>query len=326
MPRHKVCGEFVSAESLDLLTDLLAPSYAAILQDALRISAARLFLDGRTIHAPVNPAAASIARFDLDASLWMSAANAGVEASDRITVESVVGFGSFQVTTSAGNFESRTVINASGRWSKLNNASGSPAEKWLGLKAHFAESSPPASVDLYFFDEGYCGVQPVRLAGGGAGRINACAMIRASAASTFDQVCRLHPGLQARSKNWQSLMDPVSTSPLFFGKPQAQKNGILLAGDAAGFVDPFIGDGISLALRSGALAAQSLTPFLRGKVPLTDCIRSYQEEYAKRFAPVFRTSRSIRKMLLLPRALRGPALSLLESVPVLTRYLVSRTR
>jgi flavin-dependent dehydrogenase len=27
-PRHKVCGEFVSAESLELLSDLLAPQHA----------------------------------------------------------------------------------------------------------------------------------------------------------------------------------------------------------------------------------------------------------------------------------------------------------
>ena len=38
--------------------------------------------------------------------------------------------------------------------------------KWLGIKAHFAEAHRPRpSVDLYFFDGGYCGVQPVNVAG-----------------------------------------------------------------------------------------------------------------------------------------------------------------
>ena len=47
--------------------------------------------------------------------------------------------------------------------------------KWLGLKGHFAESSAPASVDLYFFDGGYCGVQPVDISDGveRVGRVNA---------------------------------------------------------------------------------------------------------------------------------------------------------
>ncbi len=44
-PRHKVCGEFVSAESLDLLAALLDSQYAALQHDAIRIPRARLYLD-----------------------------------------------------------------------------------------------------------------------------------------------------------------------------------------------------------------------------------------------------------------------------------------
>jgi flavin-dependent dehydrogenase len=42
-PRHKVCGEFVSAESLDLLAGLLAPQDKPLLADAIRIPRARVF-------------------------------------------------------------------------------------------------------------------------------------------------------------------------------------------------------------------------------------------------------------------------------------------
>ena len=38
-------------------------------------------------------------------------------------------------------------------------------EKWLGVKAHFAEPPSEPSVDLYFFEGGYCGVQPVTVTG-----------------------------------------------------------------------------------------------------------------------------------------------------------------
>ena len=48
-PRQKVCGEFVSAESLLLLRDLLSENAAPVLKDALRISEARMFLDGRIL-------------------------------------------------------------------------------------------------------------------------------------------------------------------------------------------------------------------------------------------------------------------------------------
>ena len=72
-PRHKVCGEFVSAESLALLSVLLVSEHAALLGNAIRIPHARIFLDGRTLETPVAPPAASITRLDLDAALWESA-------------------------------------------------------------------------------------------------------------------------------------------------------------------------------------------------------------------------------------------------------------
>ena len=48
-PRQKVCGEFVSAESLDLLAELLAAQHECLLSGSMRISHSRVFLDGRVI-------------------------------------------------------------------------------------------------------------------------------------------------------------------------------------------------------------------------------------------------------------------------------------
>ncbi len=330
-PRHKVCGEFVSAESLGLLADLLDAQHAVLLNDAIRIPQARVFLDGHTIETPVEPPAASLARHDLDRALWEVATQAGVETRQQTIVRAITGAGPFCVSTSAGDFDARTLVNASGRWSNLRPAPAEnrqPREKWLGLKAHFAEPSPRPSVDLYFFEGGYCGVQPVELreTHSDGGRVNACAMVRAGVASTLSEVFVQHPALQERARNWKPLSESVSTSPLLFRDPQPVRDHILQVGDAAGFVDPFVGDGISLALRSGALAARCLIPFFRGEISWANAISDYQWKYKKQLAPVFRASSKIRRSLLLPRVVRAPILALLENMPSVTRYLVSKTR
>lgn len=329
-PRHKVCGEFVSAESLGLLNKLLDADQAALLRDAVRISEARVFLDGRTLQTVVDPPAASIARLNLDDALWHSAGRAGVDARQQVTVQSVAGTGPFRVMTAAGEFEGRAVVNASGRWSNLNlpSAEGEHREKWLGIKAHFAETFTEPSVDLYFFDGGYCGVQPVHVSGENpsAGRVNASAMVRADVASTLPEVFAQHPALRERSRGWSSLSDPVSTSPLIFRNPHPERDGVLMIGDAAGFVDPFVGDGISLALRSGALAASCLTPFFAGKTSLPHAASQYRELYQQSLLPVFRASSKIRQMLRLPRTVRKPLLMLLENAPAIARYAVRKTR
>ncbi len=330
-PRHKVCGEFVSAESLGLLTDLLDRQHADLLRDAVQIPRARVFLDGRVVQAAVDPAAASISRLDLDAALWTSAENAGVDARQHVTVHSVAGSGPFQVSTTDGEFESRALVNASGRWSNLNrppDGNGTRREKWLGIKAHFAEESSSQSVDLYFFEGGYCGVQPVSLSrdNTSAGRVNASAMVRADVASTLPDVFAQHPALRERSRNWTALSDPVSTSPLIFRHPQPAREGVLMVGDAAGFVDPFVGDGISLALRSGSLAARCLAPFFAGETSLAGATTRYRELYQQSLLPVFRTSSRLRRMLFLPSSVRRPLLFLLESSPAIANYLVRKTR
>ena len=70
--------------------------------------------------ASVDPPAASIARFDLDAALWHSAESAGVDARQQVTVQSVGGSGPFRIVTTGGEFEAGALVNASGRWSNLN--------------------------------------------------------------------------------------------------------------------------------------------------------------------------------------------------------------
>jgi flavin-dependent dehydrogenase len=328
-PRHKVCGEFVSAESLGLLADLLDPEHARLIEDAVRIPRARVFLDGRTLQASVDPPGASIARFELDVALWESALGAGVDARQQVTVHSVAGRGPFQIATSGGNFETRALVNASGRWSNLNlppAENGAPREKWLGVKAHFAEPPSEPSVDLYFFEGGYCGVQPVVVADESGGRVNASAMVRADVASTLPEVFARHPSLRERSRNWKWLSDPVSTSPLIFRQPEPERDSILMAGDTAGFVDPFIGDGISLALRGGALAAHCLASFFSGEASLYEAARGYGRAYEQSLLPVFRASSAIRRMLVLPGSVRRPLLFFLERTPSITEYLVRKTR
>lgn len=323
-PRHKVCGEFVSGESLSLLKELVDYQNAELLYAALRIPRARLFLDGHILQASINPPAVSIARFDLDSALWHSAESAGVDARQQVIVQSIAGSGPFRVVTASEEFETRALVNASGRWSNLNLVpaeNGAHHEKWLGVKAHFAEPRSEPSVDLYFFDGGYCGVQPV-----GTARVNASAMVRADVASSLPEVFAQHHALRDRSRNWTLLSDPVSTSPLIFRDPQPERDGVLMAGDAAGFVDPFVGDGISLALRSGSLVAQCLKPFFVGEASLPDAVQCYSQAYKKSLLPVFRASSIIRRMLRLPGYVRRPFLSLLESSPSITNYLVRKTR
>jgi flavin-dependent dehydrogenase len=329
-PRHKVCGEFVSAESLSLLLDLLSPADQCLVTSAPRIQQARVFADETYLCLEICPPGASITRFELDRALWRACLLSGVDCRERCSVRSVCGQGPFSAATTKGAFHGQAMVNAAGRWSFLTSAQTracAPRERWIGLKAHFREACSARTVDLYFFEGGYCGVQP---AGGGtnepASVVNACAMVRSSLATELKDVFAAHPALAHRSRNWEPLSRPVSTSPLIFHKPEPVQGGMLQAGDAATFVDPFIGDGISLALRSGTLAAQCLGDFLHHRSNLPSAMFRYKKLYFRRVAPVFRVSSILRTLLKAPPLVRKPALSLLRQAPLITRQIVNVTR
>jgi len=317
-PRHKVCGEFISPEGVALLSGL---GLEDVVARAPRIAIARIFAEGSAAEAVLSPAAASISRYELDHALWRRAREAGPDCREQVEARAISGSGPFSITTSAGDFTASAVINASGRWSNLRRSrlSRPQREKWVGWKAHFRENESP-SVDLYFFADGYCGVQPL-----GDGQVNACAMVRATSAESIQQVLALHPKLAERSRRWQQVSETVATSPLVFAPPQAEEGGILFAGDAAGFIDPFVGDGISLALRSGAMAASDLQAVWEGKISASGAAAAYRSRYERELRPLFRNAGWLRRLASVPRVLRRPVMAVLQ-LPTVTSFLVGKTR
>ena len=325
-PRQKVCGEFVSAEARSLLAGLLTDSTAL---SGTQISRARLFVRGRPLQFAIDPPALSIPRYDLDLALWRTAQAAGAKTMEKVTVqqvESISTSGAFALDTSAGRFTAKLIIDATGRWSKLRVQRRSPGRpRWLGIKAHFellAASAPlPApSTDLYFFPGGYCGVQPVAET-----TVNVCSMVRADTAKDFESLFLRHGDLLERSRGWRQVSSTITTSPLDFHEPTPVEDGILRAGDAAAFIDPFVGDGISLALHSGRLAAQSCLEALKSAGPVAEAAKDYAERYFATAMPAIRQAARLRTLLQLPLLMQLPLLQAMR-LPGISRWVVSQTR
>jgi flavin-dependent dehydrogenase len=300
-PRHKVCGEFLSAEALHPLRELLA-ARVGILAGQPLISRVRLFLDGATREINLLPPALSLPRILLDATLWDAATAAGVDARSNATAQSITRTASslFTIRTADTAFEAAAVVDASGRHSRLHHATRG-RDTAIGLKAHAFAEADQGKLDLYFFRGGYCGVQPVA-----PDQINICALVDPRTASSLPELFEQCPALRARSNDWQFSMKPIVTAGLAPGLRLAEEDGILRAGDAAGFIDPFAGDGISLALRSGMLAGA-----------LAAAPRRYAEAYRTQFAHGFRTATAARWMLRAPSYFRQALFFALGSARIL---------
>jgi flavin-dependent dehydrogenase len=101
----------------------------------------------------------------------------------------------------------------------------------------------------------YVGLAPL-----GNGVTNVCAVTgpRPGGRTPIDVIRRALDAderLRARSSGWRPIGAPQVLGPLAVDTDRVGVPGLLLAGDAAGFVDPMTGDGLHLAIRGGVLAA-----------------------------------------------------------------------
>jgi flavin-dependent dehydrogenase len=89
---------------------------------------------------------------------------------------------------------------------------------------------------------------------------------------------------------------------------------LLLAGDAAGFIDPMTGDGLRFALRGGMLAAEAVLQELSSGQPAHEWLRAAR---AREFAAKWRFNRALRMVSSTPMAVTAVAwASTLSAVPV----------
>lgn len=278
-PRDKVCGEFLSPEVIPLLEKLIP----AALSRAVPIRRAEFYSKrGRSISIPFPAPGAGLSRLVLDEALWRAAIAAGAVCHEAEHVNRVRSLSSFtdergprwEVRSASGSSVGVGALAlACGRWWNLDGlpspaSSVSPkarrGESWLGGKAHFSGIEPKDAVEMYFFPHGYCGLAPVE-----GGIYNACFLVHRTVARSHggggiaDFRCWIngvadHEGLWARLNRGVQVSATVTTAPVYPSRRSPELGGALVAGDAAGFLDPFTGDGISMALHSGQLAVRKL--------------------------------------------------------------------
>jgi flavin-dependent dehydrogenase len=334
LPRHRLCGEFVSGESGEDLQEI-----GLDLRDtpALRIETAGVHAGSGHAAARLEPTGWSVSRYFLDAWLARHAAASGAVLSARTRVaglqgDPVRGYAAELAGERSGPVRARVIIAATGKRTAVGSQRRPPrARGWLALKVHFlADPELPQRVELHAFDGGYLGTCPV-----GGGRINVCAVARREALARHGYrggaAGALHVLLEGLPEAAKLLAgqryDPASLqaeSGMEFGTVAAADD-VLRAGDAAGTPHPLVGDGMAMALRSGRIAAAHALLFLHGDLEAASLIPAYAAAWSAEFGARLRWARALHALLERPR-LASPTLSVLGRWPRAFEYLVKRSR
>ena len=128
-------------------------------------------------------------------------------------------------------------------------------------------------------------------------------------AETLHRYLHDDPELSARFARARAVAPPSVLGPMAVDARAAGEPGLLLAGDAAGFIDPMTGDGLHFALAGAALAAAVALEVLTGRTPLD---RAHLDLAAKRqdaFGAKWRFNRAVRLLVSSPRGVSGAAVA-----------------
>ncbi len=302
-PRPKTCGSCIAPAALAALAEAGLETLPA-LAGAVPLRSTRLRSPGHTATLPLSGGVV-LSRERLDAALLDEARAAGARVREGVhavdplrtahsgTVE--VRDGERRETLSA-----RIVILATGLAGARTGARPAPnARLGAGFVGRFpAADLEPGVVDMVVGPGGYvgrvlledgrvdaaCALDPDAVARGGGLGPAVAELLRATG----------RPGAR------ELAAAPWRGTPLLSRRVDPAPRGALLVGDAAGYVEPFTGEGIAWALAGGAAVARTVTAAGDfGWSP--ELARAWRREYRRTVAARFGHARALAWLLRRPR-------------------------
>jgi geranylgeranyl reductase family protein len=262
-PREKVCGDCLNPSCWPILRRLGAAGSIRGLPHGNLRSVEFIGIDRQSVSIPLPDSGdreIAVKRSLFDNILMSRARELGAQVEEKATVTDLTApvsdSRSWTVRTRQKTFEARVLVAADGRNStvaRLCNLLPRPPKERVALQTHvplprnFGER-----VVLQFLRKGYSGQAPV-----GNGELNLCLVGEPASISSLKTWAQNEFAIP-ENHPWKTIT-PLTRSPL----PPARL-GLFLIGDAARVVEPFTGEGIFYALRSGDLAAEAIARLISG--------------------------------------------------------------
>ncbi len=279
-PREKVCGDCLNPACWPVLERLeVAASVRGLPHGKLDV-VEFIAINGRSVvvDLPSEDDAAEIAvkRSLFDDLLLRRAQTLGADVRENLTVRALHRRDSanWELESDRERFVARTVVGADGRNStiaRLSELSPAPQRERVALQSHIPLPRDFGNrVVLEFLRQGYSGQAPVN-----ESELNVCLVAKPRGIEGLKRwaherfaISPAHP--------WRTIT-PLTRAPL-----SPAHDNLFFIGDAARVVEPFTGEGIYYALRSGELAAKAIAGISQGADPasaLREFTRAHRAMY-----------------------------------------------
>ncbi len=319
-PRHKVCGEYVPPSALPIFSRLGVLAAVDALAPRRHVGMAVVSPGGTEVlgrYGPPESRGLALRRYDLDGVLLRQARRSGAVVFEAARVEDLArgpdGLFDLAVAGAARlGLRARAIVGADGRNSlvarRLGLRRAEPRHRRWAVMGHFrGVDAPEDHGEMIVTAYGYCGINPLP-----GGLTNVCIVFdprgaggpvpgRAGLRGFLLDRLAAHPLTRRRMRRAGLVDGPWATGPMACRAARAAVDGALLVGDAAGFYDPFTGEGIFMALRGAEMAAAVLDGALcRGDLSRRS-LAPYEAHRRAAFSARLRLDRVLQALLARPR-------------------------
>jgi len=331
-PFHRVCGEYISDEtvpylrSLDVYPERFEPP---------RISRFMLSsVAGRRAELPLEPGGFGISRYTFDNFLYQEAKQRGVEFVLNTEAEAVAFDGSTFVVTAGGKqYTGDFVIGSFGKRSKLDHTLQRDfiqrRSPYVGVKYHIKTEHPSDLIALHNFVGGYCGMSNIE-----DGKTTLCYLVHRDMLRKFKSIAEMEQQVLYRNP---LLRDVFGNADFLFEKPEvineisfatktAVEQHVFMAGDSAGMITPLCGNGMAMAIHSAKLLTDLLIRSYNGDGLSREAIETlYTQQWRKHFATRLWLGRHVQRLFGSEAASRL-AIGLAVNVPPVAGLMIKYTR
>jgi flavin-dependent dehydrogenase len=301
-PFHRVCGEYVSNETLPFLQsqNLYPKEFKLPIINTFQLSS----VTGKTTTLALDIGGFGISRFSFDHFLYEEAKKSGVhfllnaEASTIDFVED-----QFQVCVNDQIVTTPLVLSAFGKRSKLDLGLKrnfvSKRSPYVGVKYHVRTDHSEQFIALHNFEGGYCGISNIE-----NNKTNLCYLVhreKLRAAGSIENleknILRKNPLLEHIFENSDFLFDkPETINEISFETKEPVFDHMLMLGDAAGMITPLCGNGMAMAIHSAKLASKFVFDFCNNSITREQLEKNYAAVWRKEFATRLWFGRQVQRL------------------------------
>lgn len=287
-PFHRVCGEYISNETLPFLQSIgFNPfDYGAVAIKNFWLTSPK----GSELKMHLDMGGFGLSRYVFDEALYRLALQKGTRFYLKTNVLNTKKEKDIFIcqTSTQGEIKAKMLISAHGKRANLDKERTFFKQRspYIGVKYHIQIDFPEDWIALHNFKDGYCGISRVE-----NGKYCLCYLTTRENLKQCGTIEQMQDKILKQNRFLKEILEkatflyeaPKVINEISFAPKTLIENDLLMCGDSAGMIAPLCGNGMAMAIHSAKILSNLLIQYFDNRIDKPTLFAKYQSEWNTHF-------------------------------------------